>query len=288
MLIADPLHAARYDALFLSPHLDDVALSCPLRVRNTARGGARVLVATFFSAGPDAATRRAEDSNAMARLGVDHCWLDLPDAPARSAIYRSFCGIVFGRDPSDEGVASLLRERLRALIEAVGPTSVHAPLAVGGHIDHRLLFEAVRDELPHALFYEDRPYALVRHAVHLRLLELEAADGARHPPPDRLLAELLESFHQTPYVRSYLREPAEVAECRRRYAILAARGQTGDRRARAVTSSWPARDISDAVLSAEPYASQLDEVVGGLDRYRADLTNAVGPAYRERFWTLTR
>lgn len=50
--------------------------------------------------------------------------------------------------------------------------AVLAPLGVGRHVDHRVVFEAARRVFPDARFYEDRPYAYEAGATAQRLAEL--------------------------------------------------------------------------------------------------------------------
>ena len=89
-----------YDALYLSPHLDDAALSCGGQIVQATRCGARVLIVTVMAGDPPvdaendyiaslharweldrdaAAQRRAEDLAACALLGADALPLDVPD-----------------------------------------------------------------------------------------------------------------------------------------------------------------------------------------------------------------
>ncbi len=90
--------------VFLSPHYDDVALSCGGTITALAKAGAHPLIVTCFGGSPpgrlsdfaqrmherwqvDAETaiavRRAEEVVAAALLGGQTQWLDFPDA-----IYR--------------------------------------------------------------------------------------------------------------------------------------------------------------------------------------------------------
>ncbi len=78
MHVADLTDILKYDCLFLAPHLDDVALSCPARVLEENATGKKVLIATLFShpgatdAGrfktADYLNRREEDRKAVLEL----------------------------------------------------------------------------------------------------------------------------------------------------------------------------------------------------------------------------
>ena len=184
------------DALFLSPHLDDVVLSCPARVE----GSRAARVATLFSAGDTGyAERRAEDARALARLGADGVHLGLLDAPFRRGARICFSTLLLERREAP-AILAAVREAIAGLLKGLSPDFVYAPLGVGGHVDHRLVHEAARCEVPprKLRFYEDRPYALVPGATAWRLREL----GAAAEVDRRALArELL----QAPYVKCFLR-----------------------------------------------------------------------------------
>lgn len=95
---------AEYDHLYLSPHLDDVVLSCGGLMRKQTLAGERVLVVTLFAGTPSyerlspfarffhllwgrhsdpVGHRRQEDRAALSRLGADPFHLDFLEA-----IYR--------------------------------------------------------------------------------------------------------------------------------------------------------------------------------------------------------
>src|SRR5262249_59106359 len=69
-------------------------------------------------------------------------------------------------------------------------------------------------------FYEDRPYAFLRHSVRLRLAELGAeVEVDPLPPdlrplePDPLVASFRQSLYELPFVRSYLEAGEEWRWC---------------------------------------------------------------------------
>lgn len=160
-------------ALFLSPHLDDAVLSCPAYMQHLVREGFQVRVATVFTeAGAGAAAlyrnRRAEDRKAARSLGAAVTHLGFPDAPFRSPEYRDFPGIVFGQAPEYPSTCRLVAQKIRQLISSFRPALVVSPLAVGNHIDHRLVRDAALGAAApeDLLFYEDRPYAFIREQVN--------------------------------------------------------------------------------------------------------------------------
>ncbi len=97
------------DSLFISPHLDDVVLSCALRILKEREAGKSVAVATVCSRGlalPGPldlyAGRRNEDQRALSILGVEGpIHLGFQDSLFRSLFYTSFEHIIMGEDPSD-------------------------------------------------------------------------------------------------------------------------------------------------------------------------------------------
>ncbi len=269
----------RYDSVYLSPHLDDVALSCPCTLLREVEAGARVLVATLFShPGPadagafrrdDYPARWAEDAHAMQVLGADHFHAGLLDAPFRSSLYHTFEGILFGRDPGDAATLQHAKAVVADILERARPQRVYAPLGVGEHIDHRLTHEAAP---PGSLFYEDRPYAFVRDAVELRLAVLGAG-----PAPD-LEAGFFDSLRQGPMAAAFYSTPAQQQAVRAGFRRLALSCPPVTRRA--TPSSVPG-DAAQAEALAELYTSQITPILGGMGRYASTATS--GGPYLERF-----
>lgn len=170
-------------AVFFAPHYDDVALSCGGTVAALAEAGARPLIVTCFGgqpAGPlsDFArfqharwglapdevlrARRAEESCAASALGAEHRWLDLPDAIYRGERYRSDEELFGEVHPDDAGLAGALLAALAPYLAGVDATVCYVPLAVGGHVDHRIVCDVGRRlaRAGHQVWaYEDFPYA---------------------------------------------------------------------------------------------------------------------------------
>lgn len=190
------LTCATYDAIYLSPHLDDVAFSCSGTICAQKAQGLRVLVITLFAGEPrppysplaqayhqlwglaaDASPyrrRQEEDEQAMRALEVDFLWLNWLDAIYRLPNLADFSQINdYASDFSHDAAFPLLQEWLLDLQRAYPGATLVAPLGIGGHRDHRLVFQAVLKAPSSArkLFYEDFPYA----AYHVE----EAAELAR-------------------------------------------------------------------------------------------------------------
>ena len=183
MRVTRPEDLDRYDCLYVAPETPHALLSCAARIAAEIGRGRKVLVASLF--GPSQEGVRPSAA-ALGRIGVDVYEAGLPGARERSVLYHSCVGRAFSRDPGDDACL----ERAAGLLNEVGRKTrarhVLIPLAVGGHIDHRLAHEAAvrcfdaqaeRD----VLLYEDRPAAFVPGAVRIRLAQL----GARLPPAAR-------------------------------------------------------------------------------------------------------
>ena len=199
------------DAIYLSPHLDDVVLSCGAQLARMVALGQRILVVTAMAGEPPAppqaiarqlhqawglgddevvAARRREDIAACAELGVEALHLDIPDALYRrhpssgESLYKTFKNLFKKPHTADAGLVEALTRRFAALPSA---PRVVAPLGVGGHVDHQLVRCAAERAAPGRLeLYEDFPYArkwLARWRVlgfpcpfEMRLFEPEAED----------------------------------------------------------------------------------------------------------------
>jgi len=189
--MAETAAAGEAGAIYLSPHLDDAALSCGGQIVARSRRGERPWIVTACTAaapaelspfarrlhrqwgldGADVAdVRRREDRAACAVLGAEPHHLDLLDGAYRRVdgdwlypTWRALCGPPSPRDPA--------LARLVELLARLPPAArVVAPLAAGGHVDHRLMRRAAEEVFGRRLtYYEDLPYARSR-IVLLRAL----------------------------------------------------------------------------------------------------------------------
>jgi len=200
--------------LYLSPHLDDVVLSAGGAIASRLEAGDEVVVATVFSGPPNSeeceeallySERRAEDQKAISQLiaqGSSPCeahYLGLADAPFRDSRYSSFDAIINGPSSTDTETRGTLRARLCEVVKREAPDVLVSPLAVGRHIDHRLVFEecAALNWEGERRFYEDRPYAFVPGAVNRRW----ASVGAH---PESFQAEqTLKAYPQGSFLAGY-------------------------------------------------------------------------------------
>jgi LmbE family N-acetylglucosaminyl deacetylase len=180
-----------YYAIYLSPHLDDAALSCGGQIFQASAAGQSILIATVTAGDPPqdsvsayaqslhdrwelatnaVATRRAEDIAACAILGADVLHWPIPDciyrldAGSKQPFYVSDADIFGKVHAAEAGLVEMLATYMRQL-----PTWDHlfVPLTIGQHVDHRLTRLAA--EMAFAgrpiSYYEDYPYAQKPGAV---------------------------------------------------------------------------------------------------------------------------
>ncbi len=169
--------------IYLSPHFDDAVLSCGGLIWEQARRGERVEIWTVcagaippgpltpFAAGlherwgtglASVEARRAEDEAACRAVGAVGRYFDLPDCiyrrlPGSGAPLVSQQADLWLPYPHEE---EALVGRIAAWVEHALPPRAHlvSPLAIGGHVDHRLVYAAA-NRLNHPLwYYADYPY----------------------------------------------------------------------------------------------------------------------------------
>lgn len=188
-------------AVFLSPHFDDVVLSCGGTVARLARRGVPAYILTIFggepseplsdfarwqhrSRGVDDTTvvtqRRGEEVCAAQLLGAEAIWFDVPDAIYRGTRYSSDEELFGNPHPDDLDLIHDFVRALQALLAPLPtPLLLCAPLGVGNHVDHQLtrlvaLQLADSEEYPltspgsnwgELWAYEELPYAASRQGA---------------------------------------------------------------------------------------------------------------------------
>jgi len=179
-----------YEHVYVSPHLDDVVLSCGGRIIKQIHNSETVLIVTTFTREVDRSEkpkaralahlvniqdRRLEDEKAMARLGADFLWLDYPDGIFRYRIPLLRFGLRFRIAAWEKSLFEGLLADIRRICEAAQNESLYLPLGVGQHKDHHILFQIGRHLLQSAdqdyiiRFYEDFPYILFPIVFKYRL-----------------------------------------------------------------------------------------------------------------------
>jgi LmbE family N-acetylglucosaminyl deacetylase len=188
--VAKGIQKEAYDAVYLSPHLDDAVLSCGGQICQRSWAGEKVLIVTVTAGDPPSTTlsrfadqlhdrwhlaleavsaRRIEDAAACDLLGADYVHWDLADCIYRQHpdteefLYASEEAIFGPIHPAEIDLVAVLSSRISAL-----PThqQLIVPLAVGHHVDHQLTRKAAERQMPVGLkYYEDYPYAQLPGAV---------------------------------------------------------------------------------------------------------------------------
>lgn len=137
---AAPGPPLEFDALYVSPHEDDVLLSCVGRLVAARAAGRSCVVALVFSS-PASESREVLD--ALEKAGVRYVSLGLPPATERDPAYRRFRAATFGAPlAAGDGLVAELAERLNDLAIRTRAREIYLPLGAGGHVDHRLCHEA--------------------------------------------------------------------------------------------------------------------------------------------------
>jgi GlcNAc-PI de-N-acetylase len=164
-------------ALFVSPHFDDVAFSCPITVQRSVQAGTRTVIATVFSSGEggEPLAHRAQcDARGCAMLGAEQVVLGLVDAPWRESFgaVDTIERVLLASLDQDRTTLAQAAHALQTLCEVLKPSYVFAPLGIGAHIDHRIAHWASRMIALPLRFYADQPYDRIEGARALRMRQL--------------------------------------------------------------------------------------------------------------------
>ena len=244
-------HGSATRWIYLSPHLDDVALSCGGQIAAATRTGAPVDILTIFAgdepgpgepaasplvakiyalwqlrAGEVMATRRGEDLAACRELAAAALHWQLQEAIHRrdstrgEALYPTLERLFGAVAPQEEELVAALALRFAALPGPGGGTRVVAPLGVGGHVDHRIVRAAAERAFgPALLYYEEFPYivwklfALARAGIFGR-----AWEALREPlAPEDVAARVAAIACYASQVSPLFRTPARIEQLVRRH-----------------------------------------------------------------------
>lgn len=200
-----PFHFTRLDQLsapyrhiYLSPHLDDAALSCGGSIAQHTSSNTPVLIVNVCSGAPAAETRYSpfahlqhtrwgfpaaeaiarrlrEDAEALETLRADSFQLDLLDAIYRLPESYHDDATLFGTLAADDPLIGQVQTHLVALAARFPEAVFYAPLGVGQHVDHQAVFHAAQTLSGAGVsvaFYEDFPYVIRTGALEQRLDEL--------------------------------------------------------------------------------------------------------------------
>ncbi len=191
--------------IYLSPHLDDVALSCGGLVWEQAQSGEEVSIWTIcageppvgalspfatqlharWEAGSNApARRKIEDGNSCRRLGANYRHFSIPDCIYRrnpltgEFMYASEASLNGPLHPGDVKLAQDIRLKLRKRLP--GNANLVCPLALGAHVDHQLTRSAAKRPGSALWFYADFPY-VQRYKYQLDQLKVDGWDSQLFP-----------------------------------------------------------------------------------------------------------
>jgi LmbE family N-acetylglucosaminyl deacetylase len=256
--------------VFVSPHLDDVALSCGGAVAKAARSGAPLIVTVFAGIPegdlsefahfqherwnlPDSegvVLRREEDRRAARELGesVQIAWLDYLDAIYRDPDYSSDEALFGAPLECDLTLAEQVYQDLRRL-----PTTRYVlPMGIGNHVDHQIVREAgamlLRDG-SEVWVYAEVPYVIHDGTIALVIGQLSAGEPVNIRLDDdalrRKCAAALAYESQVPVLFRDLGEPCEELEA-------FARQQGGGTPAELL---WRLRPEDDPLLRRRPFVA---------------------------------
>lgn len=170
--------------VFLSPHPDDIALSCGGLVWELAQSGETAGVWTVCAGDPPpgelsgfakelherwetgvqaAAERRGEDAAACRAMGAEYHPMDLPDCvyrrgPDGAWLYPTVMDIFGSLHPGEAELAERIASELEVGLE--DGSQVVCPLALGNHVDHQLVRQAAERLGRPTWYYADYPYVL--------------------------------------------------------------------------------------------------------------------------------
>jgi LmbE family N-acetylglucosaminyl deacetylase len=211
-----------YDHIYLSPHLDDAALSCGGAIVQQRQAGERVLVVALCTATPPADTafselaqefhriwqlspaeaiamRLREERAAIERLDVDSYWAGMFDAIYRYPEAYHSREMLFGTPHPDDPLLPALRQFIGALRARVPGATIYAPLGIGSHVDHLITYRAALDCAGDKLaFYEDFPYAAKPGALDQRLAALDRDYSPRITAIDTTLPDKIGAITMYP------------------------------------------------------------------------------------------
>lgn len=171
--------------VYLSPHFDDVVLSCGGLVWEQVQAGQQVEIWTVAAGAPKeglplsgfaqqlhdrwqtgteaVVIRRTEDEAAGRRLGARLCYWDLPDCIYRQLPDGSW--LVNGEEdlwqPYHSQEEPVIDRLCRWLVKNLSPEDILvSPLTLGNHVDHNLV-RAAAERLGRPLcYYADYPYVV--------------------------------------------------------------------------------------------------------------------------------
>ena len=173
----------RMDWVYLSPHLDDAALSLGGLIWEQVQAGQQVSIWTICAGDPPPGDlspfaeslhtrwkvgreaiqiRRAEDVESCKRLGADYCHFDIPDCIYRRSpktgkhLYDSEEALWIPVHPEENILIETIKKNIRSTLPK--EARLVCPLTIGDHIDHRLTRAAAEGLGIPLVYYAEYPY----------------------------------------------------------------------------------------------------------------------------------
>lgn len=187
--------------IFLSPHLDDISLSCGGIVNFLNNQNVKTEIWTFFAGIPDThqltpfaqslhdrwqlsydapKTRREEDIQACSILGANYRHFDFLDCiyrvdnqgnPIITKEEDLYQDLPHSQDKLVFEINNLIKTSLKK-----GDILI-SPLAIGNHVDHQIIYQSIINlDANMVLFYEDYPYVIrsqVNQGLYKQLTAIE-------------------------------------------------------------------------------------------------------------------
>jgi LmbE family N-acetylglucosaminyl deacetylase len=186
--------------IYISPHLDDVALSCGGLVWEQAQAGDPVSIWSICAGDPPEgslsnfarslharwgtdreaiAKRREEDINSCEKLGAAYRHFDIPDCIYRRTatsseshpkhLYTTEESLFGPIHPADTALIETLGDEISKTIPP--ESEIVCPLSLGNHVDHCLVRASVERTRRDLWYYADYPYVLQNSLVLEELAE---------------------------------------------------------------------------------------------------------------------
>lgn len=213
--------------IFISPHSDDVALSCGGRIMASADAGDDMLILNIFTSDVQElrgehgnaetlfadslnSDRTLEDRSAWAFAGVEAHYAKLPEALLR----KKFPFSLKTDAPAPE-IADQLHEVLAGYARSHPGAAFHFPAGIGNHVDHlactRAAFRLLDEGIVERIFlYEDTPYGwlkFIRDQYYRALLSrvtLDDGDRDKAFRPDGVTLPAYLAGKQPPFPKGKL------------------------------------------------------------------------------------
>lgn len=245
--------------LYVSPHLDDVVLSCGGRVAAAREQGCAAIVVSVFAAPApddppsplarryhalmeatgDPLVRQREDREALALLEARPIHLGYLDCIYRMGadgipLVAEEADVFCVDEAEDRELLAAVSGELHDLAGGVGVQQLFLPLAVGGHRDHILVREAGEAAGRRLgggvsiLYYEDTPYVLTEPGAVAEAVQ--GMDAELFPLAAAELSKRLEAVGRYRSQQGILwHQQGGLASAIRDYASRVGKGQPAER-----------------------------------------------------------